>query len=136
VHRVRPASFEFNTRRNRRLHRGGRKNEEFSADFYLISKRTLTGEEFRIFKYHFLLGADWRLCCRKLKTDRGDFFHSVYRIEQKLGRAFRETRPFALYPIDEYFSGSTDEANALDNVLQLEPRPGSLSKVIPIKRAA
>ena len=27
-------------------------------------------------------------------------------IEDKLGRAFRETEPFALYPLDEYFSST------------------------------
>jgi len=52
-----------------------------------------------------LLGADWRLCTRRLGMDRGNFFHMVYRIEQKLGRAFRELKPYALYPLDEYFHG-------------------------------
>ena len=42
--------------------------------------------EDKIFRYHFLLGADWKLCARKLGIDRGNFFHAVYRIEQKLGR--------------------------------------------------
>ena len=27
--------------------------------------------------------------------DRGNFFHSVYRIEQKLGKVFRELHPTA-----------------------------------------
>src|SRR5581483_1587270 len=40
----------------------GRKTEEYMADFYLVSRRALTPEEFRLFRYHFLLGADWRLC--------------------------------------------------------------------------
>jgi len=58
-----------------------------------------------LFRYHFLLGASWKLCTRKLEIDRGNFYHSVYRIEQKLGRAFRETEPYALFPVDEYFNG-------------------------------
>jgi hypothetical protein len=41
----------------------------------------------------------------KLDTDRGSFFHEVYRIEQKLGKVFRELEPHALYPVDEYFNG-------------------------------
>jgi hypothetical protein len=49
--------------------------------------------EHRIFRYHFVLGADWRLCTRMLKMDRGNFFHIVYRIQQKVGRAFAETDP-------------------------------------------
>ena len=62
--------------------------------------------EHRIFRYHYLLGADWKLCCRKMKIERGAFFHEVYRIEQKLGRTFRELEPHALFPVDEYFNGT------------------------------
>ncbi|HLH02058.1 MAG TPA: hypothetical protein VKX25_04755 [Bryobacteraceae bacterium] len=84
----------------------GLKNEEYIADFCLVSQRTLSEREYKIFKYHFLLGADWKLCCRKLKMDRGSFFHDVYRIEQRLGKTFRELEPYGLFPLDEYF-GST-----------------------------
>jgi len=38
--------------------------------------------------------------------DRGAFFHEAYRIEQKLGRVFRELEPHALFPVDEYFNGT------------------------------
>ena len=84
----------------------GMKDEEYMADFCLVSKRALDAEEYQIFRYHFLLGADWRLCCRRLKMDRGSFFHRLYRIEQKLGRVYRELRPHALFPLDEYFGGT------------------------------
>ena len=63
----------------------GLKNEEYIADFCLVSRRTLSDRENTIFKYHYLLGADWKLCCRKLNIDRGTFFHEIYRIEQKIG---------------------------------------------------
>ena len=85
----------------------GRKDEEFLADFCLVSRRTLDEREHQLFRYHFLLGADWKLCTRKIGMDRGTFFHSVYRIEQKLGRAFRELEPYSLFPIDEYFNGAS-----------------------------
>jgi hypothetical protein len=65
----------------------------------------LDDEEHTLFRYHFLLGADWKLCCRRLKIDRGSFFHMVYRIEQKLGRIFAELKPYPLYPVNEYFGG-------------------------------
>ena len=71
----------------------------------MISKRTLDDFEYKLFRYHFLLGADWKLCSRQLHIDRGNFFHAVYRIEQKLGRTFRELEPYPLYPLDEYFNG-------------------------------
>ncbi len=83
----------------------GLKDEEFIADFTLVARRNLTEEEHRLFRYHFLLGADWKLCSRKLGIDRGNFFHSVYRIEQKLGRVFRELQPYPLFPLDDYFHG-------------------------------
>jgi hypothetical protein len=82
-----------------------RKREEYIADFCLVSRRSLDAVEYKLFTYHFLLGADWKLCCRRLRIDRGSFFHMVYRIEQKLGRIFCELKPYALYPIDEYFGG-------------------------------
>lgn len=82
------------------------KDEEYCADFILVSRRTLDDFEYKVFKYHFLLGADWKLCCRKLGLDRGNFFHCVYRIEQKLGRVFRELQPYGLWPLDEYFNGT------------------------------
>jgi hypothetical protein len=102
----------------------GRKDEEYVADFCLVSRRTLNESEYRIFKFHFLLGADWKLCCRKLKMDRGNFFHAVYRIQQKLGRVYRELRPYALFPLDEYF-----------NVQNTQTRPCSWtpSRVVPIR---
>jgi hypothetical protein len=87
----------------------GLKNEEYIADFCLVSRRTLTEDQHRLFRYHFLLGADWNLCCRKLNMDRGNFFHEVYRIEEKLGRTFRELEPHALFPLDEYFNSTGRE---------------------------
>jgi hypothetical protein len=88
----------------------GRKDEEYIADFCIVTKRTLSEVEYRVFKYHCLLGADWRLCCRKLNTDRGTFFHVLYRIESKLGRMFRELKPYGLYPLAEYFDNARREA--------------------------
>ena len=82
----------------------GRKDEEFVADFFLVSRRHLEPLEFRVFRYHLLLGADWKLCTRRLEMDRGEFFHILYRIEQRLGRVFRELKPYPLFPLDEYFT--------------------------------
>lgn len=91
------------TRGRERHFTWSRKDEEYIADFTLVARRSLSEADYRIFKYHYLLGADWKLCCRKLKMDRGRFFHAVYRIQQRLGRIFRELEPYGLYPLDEYF---------------------------------
>ena len=82
-----------------------RKSEEYIADFTLVAKRLLDEEDYRLFRFYFLLGTDWKLCCNRLKMDRGHFFHTVYRIEHTLGRGFREVEPYALFPVDEYFVG-------------------------------
>jgi hypothetical protein len=114
-----------------------RKQEEYAADFFLVSRRSLTDEEFRIFRYHFLLGADWRLCCRKLKMDRGSFFHATYRIERKLGRIFRELEPYGLYPLDEYFSPTVRVISAAIPIdSNRGPKRPSLGSRVRLRRVA
>jgi hypothetical protein len=110
----------------------GRRDEEYVADFCLVGKRALDGFQERIFTYHYLLGADWRLCCRRLNIDRGQFFHEVYRIQQKLGRTFRELEPYSLFPLDEYFGGCVMKVLPSD----YERKYGRLSLVrpLPIRR--
>ena len=116
----------------------GRKDEEYVADFCLVSRRVLDEEEYRIFKFHFLLGADWRLCCRRLNMDRGNFFHSVYRIQQKLGKVFRELEPYALYPLDEYFGGTVrrdlPEERRKIVTMPVAPKRGGLTP--PLRKVA
>ncbi|HEX7360450.1 MAG TPA: hypothetical protein VF283_08150 [Bryobacteraceae bacterium] len=116
----------------------GLKNEEYIADFCLISRRTLSDREYRIFKFHFLLGADWKLCCRKLNIDRGTFFHDVYRIQQKLGRTFRELEPYSLFPVDQYFNGTSKLAELPAAEFPVETEAPHKAKILkfPIKRAA
>lgn len=83
----------------------GRRNEEYIADFELVCRRSLNEDEFAVLKTHFLEGADWKYCIAKLGIDKGSFFHRVYTVQEKLGRVFRELRPYALFPLDEYFAG-------------------------------
>jgi len=86
----------------------GRKVEEYIADFCSVSRRALDSTQYRIFKYHYLLGADWKICCRTLKMEKGDFFHAVYKIEALLGRTFRDLKPYALFPLYEYFGPASE----------------------------
>jgi hypothetical protein len=88
------------------------KTQDYAADFHLIAQRTLTEREMTILRLHYLRRFDWHVCCNFLRMDRGAFFHACYRIEQKLGRAYRETRPYALYPCDEYFGGTMRRTRA------------------------
>src|SRR5450432_2655724 len=109
------------------------------ADFFLVSKRHLDETEFKLFRFHFLLGADWKLCCRQLNMDRGTFFHAVYRVQQKLGRIFRELEPYALFPLDEYF-GCTITKSLPDGYQKIErmeePVKGRRALRPPVRRLA
>lgn len=85
----------------------GRVREEYMADFVLLAQRSLPVEQLEVFRAHHLLGADWRLCCRGLRMDRGLFWHVVYDLEGRLGRVYAETEPYPLYPLSSYFAGET-----------------------------
>jgi hypothetical protein len=131
-------SLESNPGRHRKSV-WGLKNEEYMADFTLVSRRTLDEYEYIVFKYHFLLGADWNLCCRKLNLDRGEFFHEVYRIQQKLGRTFRELEPHALFPLDQYFNSRTKDPIEISASFKVETEAAPKLKPLlrfPLKRAA
>jgi hypothetical protein len=82
-----------------------RKREEYIADFHLLTRRVLTDFEYTLFRYTFLLGADWTLTAPRLNLDKGNFFHLLYRMEEKLGHEYCEVQPYPLYPLDEYFGG-------------------------------
>jgi len=110
--------------------------EDYIADFYLVSLRSLNAFERGLFRAHFLEGGDWRVCCRRLRVDRGIFYHAVYHIQQKLGRVFRELRPYSLFPLDEYFAGRIQRPRRLPPVLEM-PFPGrSVSLQPPLRKAA
>jgi hypothetical protein len=116
----------------------GRKDEEYVADFCLVSKRFLDEFEYKLFRYHFLLGADWKLCCRQLNLEKGVFFHAIYRIQQKLGRAFRELTPYPIYPLDEYFASTVRKEVAAQpgNVLPMPVTAGKRPVLRPPVRKA
>ena len=100
-----------------------RKSEEYMADFCLVSRRVLDEFAYKVFRYHYLLGADWKLCCRQFGIDRGTFFHTIYKIEQQLGRTFAELKPYPLYPLDEYFGGAGHTSEGQFEDLDLFPLP-------------
>jgi hypothetical protein len=114
-----------------------RKQEEYVADFMKITERTLTTAQFRLFRYHFLLGADYSLCCRRMNIDKGTFFHAVYRIQQKLGKALRDTEPYSLFPLDEYFGGTIKNLDPVRRGAYPDwQNQEHLSDRVPIQKAA
>lgn len=115
-----------------------RKDEEYAADFTLVSRRVLSDSDHQIFRFHFLLGADWKLCCARLRMDRGTFYHQVYRIQERLGRVFAELEPYALFPLDEYFAGTKRKAGTKVYSFETTPEKRARGKELrfPVKRAA
>jgi hypothetical protein len=99
------------------------KREEYLADFNMIARRSLTQNDYRLFRFTFLLGASSDLCCARLNMDRGNYFHAVYRVEAILGRNFAELQPYPLYPLDEYFGGVIEKRSVSELRAQLsDPR--------------
>ena len=71
--------------------------------------------------------------------DRGSFFHEVYRIEQKLGKTFRELEPHALFPLDEYFNGTGKAPVTPISPFKVETEEAPKAKKLlkfPLKKAA
>jgi hypothetical protein len=86
----------------------GNKGAEFRADVELTARRVLTPPQLEIFTLHFVGGMDWHVCCARLKLDRGNFFHKVYVVQEKMGRALAEA---GVYPTRSYFSGCFIESS-------------------------
>lgn len=90
----------------------GFKAAEYLADFELVARKALrdTPLEYGVFRHHCLHRLPWQACLPLISRNlgqplsRGNFFHAVYRMEETLGRAFLELRPYSLVP-REYFSG-------------------------------
>lgn len=78
--------------------------EEYAADFVLVGRRALQQRPLllAVFNLYIVDGLPTQMCLRKLKIAQNVFFRRVFQIKQELGRAFREVRPYPLYPINEY----------------------------------
>jgi len=118
------------------LQQTDKRTVEIANQVFEQARRALTELEHQLFRFHFLLGADWKLCSRKLNLERGNFFHAVYRIEQKLGRVFRELQPYALFPLEDYFQGPSRIGADVRAVAQVERKVPEHLQFPPIGRAA
>ena len=85
----------------------GYKELEYCADFLNLVRRAGLFEKAMVKMYH-LDGSDWRACCIKFRMDKGQFFHSVYRVEQKIGRLAAELRPYPLIDLSFVINERSD----------------------------
>jgi len=77
---------------------------EWRADFILTAARALDSEQFRVLRQHLVAQRPWFAFVPA--SERGNFYHRLYVLEARLGHAFAYGRPYALWPIHEYFSSS------------------------------
>jgi hypothetical protein len=108
---------------------------DFRADVYLTARRMLTDPvDWAVFRAHYL--EDGTTPC----ISKATFAARVRRINSKLGRAFTESQPYAIYPCDEYLGGSTRNAGTRPLAGTPEPRFIPLRPPLaprqPLKRAA
>jgi len=114
--------------------------ECYLADFVLVAKRALSADGFGFFSAAYLSGADWKRAHEAARMNRTHFTHVCNRVEATLGRAFSETQPFALFPLDAYFSrpapGSRTAAFPGKVPARYQPLVPPLAQRQPLKRAA
>ena len=79
------------------------KRPEFVADLEILARRVLSLDEWLVWRAYHCSGAPYTWCCERFGLNKGVFFHLVYRIESRVGRAARELRPYALFPIADYY---------------------------------
>jgi len=114
--------------------------ECYLADFVLVAKRALSADEFEFFSTAYLSGVDWTRVHEAVGMNRTHFIHVCNRVGATLGRAFSETQPFALFPLDAYFSrpapGTRTTALSGKVPARYQPLVPPLVQRQPLKRAA
>lgn len=82
----------------------GLKREEYMADFELVARRNLSQSEYRLFRFHHILGASESMCAKRLGISTLVAKKAILRLETKLGASFVTLEPYALYPLYDYFN--------------------------------
>jgi len=119
-----PAAERTGGRWARRSSTVGFNAAEYLADFELVARRTLRDQplEYEVFWYSCLQRLPWRVCVHLISRNlgqplsRGNFFHVLYRTEERLGQAFLELRPYSVLPC-QYFSVRSRSAAALPHTV-------------------
>ena len=71
----------------------------YQADVDLAAKEVLTKNEYIVFKKFLLDGLPWNKVNKLVNLDRGNFFHSVYRIKIKVAKRLIEK---GIFPYSTY----------------------------------
>jgi hypothetical protein len=91
---------------------------EFLADVTLSARRELGDARWPLFEMHYLRGLEWFKCLPKLArlgvlagTNRGNFFHECYRVEEQMGWHWLE---IGMAPTRRYFRSVPSWSAAVD----------------------
>jgi predicted DNA-binding protein (UPF0251 family) len=57
-----------------------------------LAEQVLTEQEHRVYRFHLLLGADQKLCCRKMNLGLDEFRQTLASLQQKLSDAAQSQR--------------------------------------------
>jgi hypothetical protein len=76
------------------------KTIEYRVDFAGVIERVLPPAERLLWRLHCEEGRPWFECGPRLGMNRGNFFHALYRMQERLGRGLLEA---GLYPLAKYF---------------------------------
>jgi hypothetical protein len=77
---------------------------DYRADFQIIAKHVLSPRDYQLLLMYHLMGMGWRFCAGRLGcVNKFQIFSLIGFLEAKLGAAFAEASPIALYPVTEYF---------------------------------
>jgi hypothetical protein len=77
---------------------------EFCTDVIGVARKSLDPAEWRVWESAVLDRLTWKAAIDKLGMAKGAYFHTLYRAEAKLGRAFIDALPYELYPVANYYS--------------------------------
>lgn len=108
------------------------RDAEFAADVLLTAKRTLDEKQLIIYRSYLLDERPWFEVEPKTKLGRGNFFHEVYRVEERLGRAFLDS---PVFPPQAYFSGMQD-AEGVSLIYRMFSGGDSMPRFRPSQRRA
>lgn len=83
---------------------GAHEHQQYALDFQIVARRHLSLEDYNIFREYFVNVLPWQGAALRLRLSRSGYFDRLYRIEERLGRAYADIRPHALYPTAAYLA--------------------------------
>lgn len=78
--------------------------EEYLADVEIVLRRVLSADELRLWRLRHAGGRTIGEAARAMGLIVPTAQWRIYHLEEKAGRAFVETRPHALWPVEQYFT--------------------------------